>query len=88
MLEEKKCINNEELCEGKKELTQEELEKVTGGYADTPTKPRPEWAWTADCLWCPNCEEWVHTAIGPTIDGVTYNVCNSCSSLISGGGAG
>ena len=31
MSEEKKCINNEELCEGKKELTQEELEQVTGG---------------------------------------------------------
>ena len=31
MLEEKKCINNEELCEGKKELTQEELEQVNGG---------------------------------------------------------
>ena len=31
MSEEKKCINNEELCEGKKELTQEELEQVNGG---------------------------------------------------------
>ena len=33
MSEEKKCINNEELCEGKKELTQEELEKVNGGVS-------------------------------------------------------
>ena len=31
MSEEKKCINNEELCEDKKELTQEELEQVNGG---------------------------------------------------------
>ena len=31
MSEKKKCINNEELCEDKKELTQEELEKVNGG---------------------------------------------------------
>ena len=35
MLEEKKCINNEELCEGKKELTQEELEQVNGGVEIT-----------------------------------------------------
>ena len=33
MSEEKKCINNEELCEGKKELTQEELEKVNGSVS-------------------------------------------------------
>ena len=31
MSDEKKCTNNEELCEGKKELTQEELEQVNGG---------------------------------------------------------
>ena len=38
MLEEKKCINNEELCEGKKELTQEELEQVNGGGATVQVK--------------------------------------------------
>ena len=38
MSEEKKCINNEELCEGKKELTQEELEKVNGGGAIVQVK--------------------------------------------------
>ena len=31
MSEEKKCINNEELCEGKEKLSIEELDKVTGG---------------------------------------------------------
>ena len=31
MSEEKKCIENEELCEEKREFTQEELERVTGG---------------------------------------------------------
>ena len=31
MSEEKKCINNEELCEGKQKLSIEELEQVTGG---------------------------------------------------------
>ena len=38
MSEEKKCINNEELCEGKKELTQEELEQVNGGGATVHVK--------------------------------------------------
>ena len=31
MSEEKKSIKNEEICEEKKEFTQEELEQVTGG---------------------------------------------------------
>ena len=31
MSEEKKCINNEELCEGKQKLSIEELENVNGG---------------------------------------------------------
>ena len=31
MSEEKKCINNEEICEEKTELSQEELERLTGG---------------------------------------------------------
>ena len=31
MSEEKKCINNEEICEGKEKLTIEELDKVNGG---------------------------------------------------------
>ena len=29
--DEKKCIKSEEICESKKELSQEELERVTGG---------------------------------------------------------
>ena len=33
MPEEKKCIKNEEICEEKKELSQEELGQVTGGGA-------------------------------------------------------
>ena len=33
MSDEKKCTKTEECCEGKKELTQEELEQVTGGLA-------------------------------------------------------
>ena len=33
MSEEKKCINNEELCEGKQKLSIEELENVNGGGA-------------------------------------------------------
>ena len=31
MSEEKKCINNEEICEGKEKLSIEELDKVSGG---------------------------------------------------------
>ena len=31
MSEKKKCIKNEEISEGKKKLSQEELEQVTGG---------------------------------------------------------
>ena len=38
MSDEKKCTNNEELCEGKKELTQEELEQVNGGGVIVPVK--------------------------------------------------
>ena len=38
MSDEKKCTNNEELCEGKKELTQEELEQVNGGGVIVPAK--------------------------------------------------
>ena len=38
MLEEKKCINNEELCEGKEELSIEELDKVNGGGAIVQVK--------------------------------------------------
>ena len=39
MSKEKKCINNEELCEGKKELTQEELEQVNGGISNPSIFP-------------------------------------------------
>ena len=38
MSEEKKCINNEELCEGKQKLSIEELNKVNGGIIDTYQK--------------------------------------------------
>ena len=36
MSEEKKCIKSEELCEGKKALSQEALEQVAGGHAMGP----------------------------------------------------
>ena len=38
MSEEKKCINNEELCEGKQKLSIEELENVNGGGATVQVK--------------------------------------------------
>ena len=34
MSEEKKCIKSEELCEGKKALSQEDLEQVNGGQVE------------------------------------------------------
>ena len=40
MLEEKKCINNEELCEGKEKLSIEELDKVNGGLKLDPERLR------------------------------------------------
>ena len=36
MSEEKKCIQNEERCEGTKALSQEELEQVAGDHAMGP----------------------------------------------------
>ena len=38
MSDEKKCTKTEECCEGKKELTQEELEQVNGGGVIVPVK--------------------------------------------------
>ena len=38
MSEERKCFNNEELCGDKKELSQEEMEQVTGGAAAAGVK--------------------------------------------------
>ena len=41
MSEEKKCINNEELCEGKQKLSIEELENVNGGGTPLPQGIEP-----------------------------------------------
>ena len=70
MSEEKKIAVTEEVKEAR-ELSEEELEQVTGG-GDT----------TSSLLWCRTCNAKVHCAAGPIIDGVPYVVCNNCGGLI------
>ena len=65
MSEDKKELKNEELCEGKKKLSIEELEKVTGGADKQPSCPIYQYRnyykeCTAPnkgtCKQCPGCE--------------------------------
>lgn len=63
------------------ELIEDEL-SCSSGEIDPQTKPRQEWQYTADWMWCPHCKDWRKTNAGPTINGAEYNVCNVCSGLI------